>query len=305
MEKNPFSIYDFFGYLFPGFFFLMLFVIFIPFQPYDDVESYFKLSNLVKVCNQQLGLNELSFGETSFLAIVIIIFAYVLGHVLSYLSSMTVEYFTTRMFDYPSSFLLNEQAETLPSVLRSYFVKRTSFWVVVYRIMVALTIFPIFTFILILGWEKSNLLHFIVRPLDDYLRDNIQEGFIKMRDILRLSNLDVNHNIDFHRIVMHFVFLNIPESHSKTNNYLSLYGFLRAMALCFCLLFDYLLVKFIQTINIEYSIDWAAIMYLSFIYFFSVIMFLGFVKFYRRFTLENYMALIAYDRRDFVNQVSS
>lgn len=292
MEKNPFSIYDFFGYLFPGFFFLIILVVFLPFNAELNASDYFKLSHLVALCTEDFNIQSFSFGESSLLAIIILIIAYILGHIISYLSSLTIEYLATRAFHYPSAFLLNVQSCKLKNVIRYYIPKSMNLFLKVYRVFLAFLLFPISTFILIFGCESTHLIHFITRPVDKYIRENIKRKFIEIREYLRMSSLDVNHDIDLHRIVMHYVFLNIPESHSKTDNYLALYGFLRAMSLCFCLLFDYLLVKYLLTLNFDYAINWTAICYLSVIYLISVLLFLGFMKFYRRFTLENYMAIL-------------
>lgn len=295
MEKNPFSIYDFFGYLFPGIFFLIVSIIFVPFQPYDDIASYFKISYLVELCDQRLGLANLSFGETSLMAILIIIIAYVLGQVISYLSSLTVEYMATRMFNYPSTFLLNSHSDKLSTVLEFYFNDNVNCFVILERGLIFLLLLPISSFILIFGWRSTGVIFFITRPLDKYVRENIKTRLVRMRKSLGLTDLDVNTKVDFHRLLMHYVYLNIPESNTKTNNYLALYGFLRAMAFGFCLLFDYLLYKFCCTINFHANFDWHAIQYMGMIYCLVVCLFLAFMKFYRRFTLENYMALLTYN----------
>ena len=117
---------------------------------------------------------------------------------------------------------------------------------------------------------------------------------------MSLQQPDVNSNADYHRIVMHYVYLNIESCQRKVDNYVAKYGFLRAMALIACLLFDYLLIDQIQysyhivrALGIEKCvINWKCIIILVVILIVANLLYMGFVKFYRRFTLENYMALL-------------
>lgn len=97
---------------------------------------------------------------------------------------------------------------------------------------------------------------------------------------------------DYHRIVMHYVYLNIPNSQRKADNYVAIYGFLRTHTLITCLFFDYLFWTQVFTISLSLPIHWEAVWLLLLVFFMTNILYMGFVKFYRRFTLENYMALL-------------
>lgn len=122
----------------------------------------------------------------------------------------------------------------------------------------------------------------------------------KLSDTLSLQQPDVNSKADYHRIVMHYVYLNIEACQRKVDNYVAMYGFLRAMALITCFLFDYLLIdqlKYSYLIVRELGmkncvINWECISILVVILIVANLLYMGFVKFYRRFTLENYMALL-------------
>lgn len=91
---------------------------------------------------------------------------------------------------------------------------------------------------------------------------------------------------------MHYVYLNIPNSQRKTDNYIALYGFLRSISFVFCVTFFIFGVYAMTTIDFSASFDNKLIIVLSLFFTLSYICFLGFVKFYRRFTLENYMAML-------------
>ena len=91
---------------------------------------------------------------------------------------------------------------------------------------------------------------------------------------------------------MHYVYLNIPNCQRKADNYVAIYGFLRAMTLIACAFFDYLLLQQLGTINIQADFDMNAMFIMLALFAVCNVLFMGFVKYYRRFTLENYMALL-------------
>ena len=82
MKKNPFSLFDFLGYLFPGA--LGLFLIYF-ISKVESIESITSLYNEVKTIRIPL-----SFEDTILMTIV----SYVLGHLVAYISSLTVEQFS-------------------------------------------------------------------------------------------------------------------------------------------------------------------------------------------------------------------
>jgi len=98
MEKNPFSLYDFLGYLFPGLLSLLAIRYFI-YTPCDD---YFSTESFPKIFQWNESIEKWE------LIAVFVIFSYVAGHIISYLSSVVVEYFATRTFGYPSAYLLKK-----------------------------------------------------------------------------------------------------------------------------------------------------------------------------------------------------
>ena len=76
------------------------------------------------------------------------------------------------------------------------------------------------------------------------------------------------------------------------DNYVALYGFLRSLTLIFTLFFDCLLIKGILSVNWRMPIDWEMIIFITICGLIAYTFYLGFIKFYRRFTLESFMALI-------------
>lgn len=300
MNKNPFSIYDFLGYLFPGLIFLVtvFFVCHVTSVPLQEYFDFSKYQDLLKKGK------EYDWWEST---VFVIVASYVVGHIVAYLSSSTVEYFTNHLFGYPSHYLLHEDSINYCNVFSRYFSEHT-FGSIVWRIFVMLVLLPV-TLVMFVFGIKFSLITFIVRPLDEYVRNSILQKLNKLSEILSLQQPDVNSNADYHRIVMHYVYLNIESCQRKVDNYVAMYGFLRAMALIACLLFDYLLIDQIQysyhivrALGIEKCvINWKCIIILVVILIVANLLYMGFVKFYRRFTLENYMALLT-DKAMQVNQ---
>jgi hypothetical protein len=91
-KQNPFSLYDFLGYLLPGALCIYLVVLGYP---------VFGIS-LAALPTPHPSLFKHPDGYIPF-----IIVAYVIGHSLSFISSLTVERYTIWAYGYPSRFLLN------------------------------------------------------------------------------------------------------------------------------------------------------------------------------------------------------
>ena len=293
MEKNPFSIYDFMGYLFPGILTLFLLQSFMG-------EDTFSIKDLLDL--EQIRTITNNFGESFSLesSIICIVLSYTIGHIMSYMSSITVEYFSNKVFGYPSEYLMSEERNIGVNIIKRYFIadsrnddtRLIKIGRFIWRLIVAFILFPLclmtFTIGILGGVNK-----FITRSLDRYVIDSIKSKSFQMANKLGITQPSVNSDSDYHRIVMHYVYVNIPVSHAKTDNYISLYGFLRSICFIFSIMFLIYGIQAIFTIDFECSIDWNTIKSLTLFFFFSYFCFLAFVKFYRRFTLENYMSLLA------------
>lgn len=300
MNKNPFSIYDFLGYLFPGFVAITLVIYIILINDNDSIESFFSIKNFVKL----YGNTFKDYKWES--AAIVLILSYIAGHIISYLSSTIVEYLMNKTFGYPSWYLLNKQKYTLSLLWNSYYTKDTNCGKKIWRSIVILIMIPV-SFVIFVFSVKSSLIKFIVRPLDEYTTKNITAKLKNLFEKLGLTHHDIEAKDDYHRIVMHYVYINIPNSQRKLDNYVAMYGFLRALTLISCLLFDYLIYKQFCTISnyltngFEGSINSFAITILFILFIICNVLFMAFVKFYRRFTLENYMALLTEKNHETVN----
>ena len=299
MNKNPFSFYDFLGYLFPGLIAMMVIAYIVFLGLSASIEDYFNIKNFISMFKDKVDVN---WWEST---VVVIVLAYIFGHIVAYLSSTIVEYFANRSFGYPSYYLLHEGESSGMRMWRRYlriwgryFKEDKNFGNILWRILVLIILFPVSFGILLLGIPLS-IEKFIVRPLDEYVRNSIQNKLCSLSVKLGISRPDVNSRADYHRIVMHYVYLNIPNCQRKTDNYVAIYGFLRAITLISCMFFDYLLgrqlmtvVEFCSNERVGGEVNVNAILILLGMLVLCNVLFMGFVKFYRRFTLENYMALL-------------
>lgn len=273
--KDPFSIYDFLGYLFPGLLFCILIKIGYYIEPPVHASTFFYEASTVAFSWKEV--------------IPFIVIAYVAGHFVSYFSSLTVEPFLVWSYGYPSDFLLDK------SYKRNYFSKNdqvgkglSRLW----KIVVALILLPIVLSSLIFG-RLLRFRFYVLKPLDDELCKAIKEKTKGLMDMLSINYEDERY--DYHRIIMHYCYENYNNHISKYNNYVALYGFLRAITLLCDWFFWYCCYSGIKTIDLKLSwrcIDIKAILFILFILVITYIFYLGFVKFYRRFTLENYMSIV-------------
>lgn len=301
MEKNPFSIYDFMGYLFPG----IIALYFIQLV-WDGNEN--SIYNILNVSNFEGITTKLDKSINLETSIVCVVLAYIIGHIIAYMSSVTIEYFANKTFGYPSEYLMDSNGQTWWKLVFRYFfnldndeletcemIKHIILQIIsgcfIWRLMISCVLFPISFMTFVLG-SLFGINRFITRPLDNYLINGIKNKYSNL-----ISRIGVYHSTDelkcdYHRVIMHYVYYNLPVCQNKTDNYVSLYGFLRSI--CFILngMFIFITAKIIPTLDINASFDEKKVWTWSVLFVLSYISFLAFVKFYRRFTLENYMIML-------------
>lgn len=285
MEKNPFSLYDFMGYFFPGAFALILIYFFIEHKIeiqnvgslYADVADMFKFRN-----------SEDNKNFTIEICFVFIVVSYIIGHFVAYLSSLTVEHFSKWLYGYPSTFLLfsvapNHYWNIDKDQDISIIVKKYN-----WRIIIAIFLLPLSLGSIFLA-KGLGLKHFFVKKLDSYLIENIKNTY---KLLIRIKGLEgeITEEADYHRVIYHYVYEYQKQHTVKLDNYVALYGFLRSITFifnCVSLYFTYLWYD-------KPSKDLFFLCLIS--YLVTYIFFMSFIKFYRRFTLESFMCLITDDR---------
>lgn len=291
--KNPFSLYDFLGYIIPGA--LALFIIF----SICKVDEQSGTTLPFDYINQFMAfLRDKTKIDLSKVVVPFVIVSYVLGHLFSYLSSVTVEYVTNRTFYYPSQYLLNAEKDD-KSYGKRYWEDDSSGYKKTKRLcLIALFIllFPITIMMFLIPNFSEMLNRFISRPLPSYLINNIIKKIKDLTKEINISDIEEKdiESSELHRVVMHYVYLNEQGCRIKADNYIALYGFLRSTSLILILFTDWTFFVGVKSIVVNWGgqVCLASIIMFISLWLVSCVSFLGFVKFYRRFTLENLMTLM-------------
>lgn len=284
MKKNPFSLFDFLGYVFPGLITLYLVWYFSKSPDIYGISSLFK-SSISVLSNSFRGATMSSAIEET---VLITIVAYVIGHFVAYISSVTVEQFSVWVYDYPSKFLLkdipannfwNSNGEiNLP--LRA---KR------IWRIIISVFLLPISIGTIVFG-KWFGVKAFFIKKLDPSLITMI---YASKKRLGKYLGIQFSKSMDFHRVVYHYEYENQEKHSFKMDNYVALYGFLRSMTLICNCTFLWIFCNYgICSIDLSSKINFKLILLLVSLLVITYIFFMSFMKFYRRFTLESFMCLV-------------
>jgi hypothetical protein len=263
-KSSPFSIYDLIGYFIPG------------------ASALFICSTLLTVNGHHWFHGQIASVDSLEAYLPFFLAAYAVGQLNALLSSLTIERYAIYAHGYPSKTLLN-----LPHVGYWSSVGKLWGWVL------AVVILPVSVIDCALG-RVLGLSKFSGRPLDNLLDTILRRRIYRL---LRTFNYGQKINphgdavsSDFFRLVYHYAVENAPSHLPKMQNYVALFGFFRAFALIFVLAF-WLEVAFgLRSLDIDVSVDWYALGRLSLFGVLSYLFFVGFLKFYRRFSLEALLA---------------
>jgi hypothetical protein len=298
MDKNPFSLYDFLGYVIPGSVALMLFTVFYKLNVISIDGILYLKENLISIfCINNLHL--------------LIIISYLLGHLFAFVSSLTIEKYAIWQFKYPSVYLMGKEPaisnyfdlelkenssrkliERIIDYIKLLNEERKKTPVLVYwKLILIIVLFPISILSFFIG-GLFRLDKYVVKNLDTTLRKYIEKKKDKLLKRLGIDESDGKGEKDNLRLIYHYQYERQTKQAKKMDNYVALYGFLRSITLIFVILFDYLLIKAIGTIGKSCFPDWQFICILIIVPFFAYVFYLAFLKFYRRYTLECFMALI-------------
>jgi hypothetical protein len=275
VKQNPFSFYDFLGYMLPGAVLLYL------------LTFVFGIDGLISV----LSLNEDSNSTASQLLSFIpaVISSYLLGHILAIGSSALIESFSNYSNGYPSEFLFGVKVNSyLNSDSTIGNVGRIILWVV---------ILPISVFKLVLKdvcqIKMFNQAKYLPSPLKE-------AAFTKCKKLLNdeievdTSMLTIENGIDgdYLRLLYHFIFEHSERHANKLQNYVALYGLTRNVSFVFILSFWGALIS---TFTTSSDISWWHVGSFATL---AYIFYIGFVKFYRRYSLEAVMAASVYSKKN-------
>lgn len=274
IKQNPFSVYDFLGYLIPGSLVIYAYLIIDYLKTTDSFNSSDFIENFSNVKLE---------GVFFF-----IIISYTIGHLISFASSVTIEKYANWRYSYPSKYLID--------IEHNGYWKSCSNWKdVVWRIAMIIFLFPCVFFDWIFG-QLLGFKRFYKKSLDDFLQDMViskanrlihQLGLEKLENPERYDNGKGN-NFDFHRIITHYAYENSKQHQAKMSNYVALYGFLRTISLIFSLLATYFFIRVVCFL--EFNLNNCIILFV--LTGISYLSFMAFMKFYRRYTLEGLMIIV-------------
>ena len=262
LKQNPFSLYDFLGYFTPGaIFFYGCMAIFAHTQPNTKVLDFITFDR-----------NEIY--------IPFVLLSYTAGHLLSFISSIFVEKYSEWTIGYPSKYLLGFKAE-------GYFSGN-----IFVRLLVALLLAPISIFELLLN-VTIKYRNTYAKPLDVLLQNIIRsKGNALIKDHSGQNEPPEGYSAataNFFLFFYHYVVENSPNHFAKMQNYVALYGFLRTLTFISVLFFWSLIF---HVVDGYFSIKLGGLLLLVSSTL-SMVFYLAFVKFHRRFSLEVLMALTA------------
>ncbi|MFD2247113.1 hypothetical protein [Pontibacter ruber] len=269
MEKqNPFSVYDFLGYLIPGS--VLIYSLHIINQIENPDRLIFKELTTV--------VNDFQFEKF----FVLIVFSYILGHFISFFSSITIERYANWKYSFPSKYLLGMSHKGYWKTARNW----TDYG---WRVVLIIILAPCVILDYLLG-SKLAFSRFYQQPMDPFLQDITKSKIRKLINHIspeHSTNLDDEKlsQYDFHRIVTHYSYETSKNHQSRMSNYVALFGFLRNTCLIFNVLTIYSIAYMILngTENFIFPVMFTLATYLSF---------MAFMKFYRRYTLEGFMVLL-------------
>lgn len=273
MKQNPFSLYDFLGYFIPGAALIYLVYIIGIIKLNNDFDLQIILASLPSIKTESI--------------ILFLIISYILGHMISYVSSITVETYANWKYGYPSKYLLNMRN----SKETNYWTGAKCFHSIFWRSILIVILIPSVLLDYVLG-RWFGFKNFYYKKLDSFLIEIIIDkanSLIKKLVPNLISSFDNGcaNDSDFFRIIMHYTFENSKNHQSKLSNYVALYGFLRTITFLFNGLFWYLILH--NIIYSKFNITIITIILITGII--SYVFFMAFMKFYRRYTLEGLMIL--------------
>lgn len=266
---NPFSLFDFLGYFFPG-----------AITVYSALLSYGHVSTSYRVADALKEVFSLTKPEN---ILPFVLASYVIGHFLSYVSSITVEKYLYWQYGFPSKFLLG-----LP--YKPYFPGRVGLsFLDVVKLGVILFLFPIFIFDQLIG-TLFRMSGFYAKSLDRLSKDII--GNKAWNILVESGGVEPDKkrhpptDVDYFQYLYHYALEHAPNHGPKMQNYVALYGFLRTLTLI-SLFYFWIGIWHVwfSRLSAEYAIP--LVLLLAAVVF---VFFLAYFKFLRRYSLEVLMA---------------
>ncbi|WP_027339073.1 hypothetical protein [Halonatronum saccharophilum] len=213
--------------------------------------------------------------------IILILLSYLIGHIISFLSSITIERYSIWVLGYPSNYLLDIQDENELGVFKIKKNKWIRRYIRGFNILILLPLVFIDTIIgRLFGINKLVAKNISCLQLKEGIKEKIK---LFVSDNFSFDEVKEE---DWFRLIYHFSSEKSPTHFSKMQNYVALFGFTRTTTFIFNICFWITLVLgFTNHIN-RYNMVALLILFTSLTY----LMYICFNKFYRKYSLEALMA---------------
>ncbi|HDR2693204.1 hypothetical protein [Enterobacter bugandensis] len=270
MNQNPFSLYDFLGYLIPGG--LFLYVLYFCGITLDwDVIIQLKKAAIA----QESTLSLLGYSS-------IVILAYIIGHAIAICSAFLVEKYMNDTLQYPSIYLFWELNNEFKDEVKKGWGRKLKYFIIK-TILCPIWLLDIITFNKLYSRE-------LTKELATPLWDKLTNSYLKIFSV-DLNQLKTSYALqgDLFRLAYHYSYEYSSNHQPKIQNYVALYGFCRNVCLVFLIFFWValctLIINLMSANTSHFNLIATLVMLLM-----TYIFYCGFVKFYRRFSLEVFMA---------------
>lgn len=275
MDKNPFSLFDFLGYFIPGALSLYLIILSPDFGKYFEKDFFNTSSSLVDM--------------PIYMILFYIIIAYCLGHFLSFFSTLTIEKYTRIVYNDPSKLLLNDDVVKPNNEISLYKIN-------IWRSVLFILIWPLILYDKIMV-SCLNYNHSYLKAIDNPYKSLIRKHITSVFKEIGYDGDVFHEDNNYHKFLIHYNYEFTKNHGHKLMNYVSLYGFLRVITLISCFFFNYTFVSIIKNYSFQFDRDGLKSFFLiSFCLFliasFTFIFYLGYLKFYKRYTTENLMLIL-------------
>ena len=282
VERLPFTVYDIVGYFFPG----VLAIAALSWFARGHFQS--DLFWLIEVGPEIQASSEMPEWFSGVLDVVVFgIVAFAIGHVISFLSSVTIERLTNEFVGYPSEYLLAPMGFVGP-VGQRFMTQRLKGFFKSSMVLLNVLFFPIYLFFVVVN--VTGTIRAVVKPLTEPQANILRERFAAT---FQQDMADHPPGSSF-ALVCGYMFHNFPEIAARMYNYVVLYGFLRTLTfLSYVIAVCFGIRVFVDLCSGTYPNAWFAFIVTMSICFCFL---LAFIKFYRRYSREAVISFITFDK---------
>jgi len=279
IERLPFTTYDILGYLVPG---MYVFVMLLHYRLHDLFAAQFG------------HFSSLSSFDVAVFLWVFVVGSFIVGHTIAYLSSLFTETLAVYAVGYPSEYLMCPQKMGSAEARRYIFgrIRKHNYHKKPGYFVICILFFPytiVFATLVLIGLGKE-----FVKPLPNIAIISMPKHFRHKIG----GDFFVDGGREWFFPIVHFCQNVIPSANLRMYNYLTIYGFLRHISFSsYVFGWLYLMAPYVKScFGLSYGFSSSSInLYCGYsLLIVGFITFLGFLKFFRRFSEEAAMAFLLF-----------